>query len=924
MTDQVYNVYRNGSIVGKYDLTNGQCLASGTSQPEPAKARTATPAATKAEPQAEMTLSTAIQHFLFGAGQAAGAAGCTNAPSEICKADALPIKPDFISSNQIIYLSELEAGKTAVWEYESQPAVHNCNGSTSHIEVSVMYNGEVHTFSPDENGELVIALLTNEELTSELRAWVSSYYNPNTEEVISLTYAEASADDLIWPLYPPTYVDDTSTDECTWPYPKILQKPSTDPVPGEIYVGDEVTVSMPKEFVEFCGVTGLDEDNGLTVSFIVNGEEYAAIEDSGTYYAQTIYTHPGDQSVVIRVRYDDSGTIKEVTESASFYVKDPDSGEIPSATISSNLKYAHHINDVVENITCYSDDPDATFDWVVTRPGPDAYDQIIQYFSGPTIPAYNFDLEGNFLFKCKVNGDAAIVTRNVGVYPASTDAPPAAIVAPFAADVGEDIAFVSPSADESLYSYTWDFMDGSPLVSGASVTHSFAATGTYQVRLTVALLSDPSIQTVVTQNVTIVPVSVAIPVLSIVAPPAVHEDTDFTLSVGSPDTANFTYSWEFGDGDPLAPGSSVTHAYDDPGQYTVYLTATSIAHPEVSFTSQPYNIYVIQATVPLPSLSILAPYSATVGEGVDIAVADPDTVNYDYTIDFGDSTDFDGTFASHPYTALGTYSIRITATSVSDSLTVYQSQPHYISIVPTPVPSVGITAPFSIQVGSPVMFSVPDPTIGATYTWNFGDLTSATGISASHTYSTVGEFQVVLTGDDGGSLNTITHNITVVPYPMPNVGIEAPFSGQIGTSVDFFVPDPTIGATYTWEFGDTSTASGTATSHTYSGLGEFQVRLTADHLGTISSITHNITIVPYPVPNVSIEGPMSAPVGTSVDFFVPDPTGGAIYTWNFGDSTSDSGTAVSKTFTSTGNFQVRLTGDNSGSTNSITHNITIY
>jgi hypothetical protein len=484
----------------------------------------------------------------------------------MCKSDSTPGTPERMASNQSFMTSELEGGVTACWEHELQPvapAVHNCDGSTRDIEVSCGLDGETHFFYPDEEGSTNICMTLYEMPTSELICWVSAYYNAATQEVIDLTYEEAFAlsktpynRGKTWPLNGPSFVDDTGTDACPWPYPKILQKPQTDPPNSEIYVDDEVTVSIPKEFVEFCGVTGLDPDNGLEVSIIVNCEEYSASDDGSNYYTQTVYTHPGDQSVVIRVRYNDNGTIKQATESASFYVKDPSSGSTPSGTISSNLKHAHHINDVVENITCYSDDPDATFEWVVTRPGPDAYDNIIQYFSGPTISSYHLDLEGNFLFKCKINGDAHEVTRNVGVY--SLAPPPGSLSAPFHGDVGEDITFTSPAADESLYSYTWDFMDGSPVVFGATVTHEFDSTGTYEVRLTIAYLSNPAVTNVLTQNFTVVPVDVDPPVLSIVAPPAVHEDETFSLAVGSPDTANFTYSWEFGD--VLLPTDFITPA----------------------------------------------------------------------------------------------------------------------------------------------------------------------------------------------------------------------------------------------------------------------------------------------------------------------------------------------------------------------------
>ena len=75
----------------------------------------------------------------------------------------------------------------------------------------------------------------------------------------------------------------------------------------------------------------------------------------------------------------------------------------------------------------------------------------------------------------------------------------------------------------------------------------------------------------------------------------------------------------------------------------------------------------------------------------------------------------------------------------------------------TVTPSSG-AAPLTVTVSGAASTAV-DGTI-ATYSWNFGDDTSASGVSAEHTYATVGEFTVRLTvTDDKGRTGSSTASV---------------------------------------------------------------------------------------------------------------------------------------------------------------------
>jgi chitodextrinase len=121
-----------------------------------------------------------------------------------------------------------------------------------------------------------------------------------------------------------------------------------------------------------------------------------------------------------------------------------------------------------------------------------------------------------------------------------------------------------------------------------------------------------------------------------------------------------------------------------------------------------------------------------------------------------------------------------------------------------------------------------------TYSWDFGDGTSATGITTTHAFRTVSVFQVRLTVTDArGASATSAQSITVTtptpptatftvsPTPAP-VNVDVFFNATASRAVG---PGRTL-VSYAWAFGDGSTGSGVTVSHRYGGAGTFSVVLT--------------------------------------------------------------------------------------------------
>jgi PKD repeat protein len=169
--------------------------------------------------------------------------------------------------------------------------------------------------------------------------------------------------------------------------------------------------------------------------------------------------------------------------------------------------------------------------------------------------------------------------------PPTPPSAPSISVAPVSPQPGQPVTLAASSNDpqHGALSYAWSLGDGAT-ASGPVVTHSYAAQGSYTIRVTV---TDADQLT----NSAQLPIDVeypppAAPTVQVSAA-ALYPGQLVGLSGSTTDPNNLalSYSWNFGDGGS-GSGASVTHAYAQPGSYTVTLTATNSAGHFASGTAQ--------------------------------------------------------------------------------------------------------------------------------------------------------------------------------------------------------------------------------------------------------------------------------------------------------------------------------------------------
>jgi PKD repeat protein len=300
-----------------------------------------------------------------------------------------------------------------------------------------------------------------------------------------------------------------------------------------------------------------------------------------------------------------------------------------------------------------------------------------------------------------------------------------------------------------------------------------------------------------------------------------------------------------------------------------------------------------------------------------------------YAWNFGDGATNSGVAPSHTYLHADSYTVTLTVTdnwghSASDTAVVTATdRPPVANAGPDMTATVGTAVTFNGSGSSDL-----DGTI-TSYAWNFGDTSTGTGVSPSHTYPTTGMYSATLVvTDNNGVASTpdlVVINVGAAANKPPVANAGSSQSAQTLVSVTFngsgsSDPDGSI-VSYAWTFGDGSTGTGVSPSHTYAHAGLYAVTLTVtDNGGATASASTTASIINRAPTAVLSAAPTSLQVGQTVTFnggASSDPDGHVVtYSFGFGDGggATTASTTTTHTYTTAGVFVASLTvQDDSGS-----------
>lgn len=286
--------------------------------------------------------------------------------------------------------------------------------------------------------------------------------------------------------------------------------------------------------------------------------------------------------------------------------------------------------------------------------------------------------------------------------------------------------------------------------------------------------------------------------------------------------------------------------------------------------------------------------------------------------------------------------VSIVATAIATNFETANPQQVQIRLVPPGVilppastPTAAFTfSPSTVTANLPVQFDASTSQVGtgatqiASYAWTFGDGTSGSGKTVSHTYLAGNTFNVTLTvTNDRGLSASTTRALAVGGAALPTpLFTFSPAAAAVNEPVFFNASTSTPGAghssitAYRWIFGDGKTDAGVTVSHQFATAGNYLVQLTVtDEAGqSATSAGTPVTIGSPPVPTADFKFSPEKPFvnqAVTFDASISKPAVGAggqpivSYTWAFGDGTAPQTTSspiFSHTFGVSGDYSVIL------------------
>jgi PKD repeat protein len=472
--------------------------------------------------------------------------------------------------------------------------------------------------------------------------------------------------------------------------------------------------------------------------------------------------------------------------------------------------------------------------------------------------------------------------------------------------------------------FHWDFGDGSDTTTTDlnPIFHTFNNSGfddiaVFQVTLTAT--SNEGCSDVITRPVMVYPDILADFSMNI-------EEGCHPLQVEFTNLTNngFYYVWEFGDGSTSTSESPVhtfTNFTDAPVTVQVHLTAISKYFcvsgitREVIIHPKPKALFETDRVVDCPPFDI---------------VISNNSLNADhYRWNFGDGTSLDTDSSlpvNHIYDNLTgdilTYSIRLTTTSDFGCI---DSAIQNINVYPRTI------AAFSSndEGCSPLtVYYTNESVLGESYFWQFGDGMTTSVKDPTHTYFnfTPDEvyYSVRLTSVSRyGCIDTINGAITV--YPQPKAEFVPLPTHQTYPSATVSVDNITNPGqwSFLWDMDDGSTSTlEKPPPYTYSGPGEYDIRLYVSSTHCYDSVSHKIRIFPGP-PDASFDTVYAACEPYTVQFTNTSLYGDS-YLWEFDDGTTSTEFEPLHTFTHYGVYNVKLTVTGSGGRDYAYRQVEVY
>lgn len=540
------------------------------------------------------------------------------------------------------------------------------------------------------------------------------------------------------------------------------------------------------------------------------------------------YTSPGDYTVTLEV-VNPNGCTNQFSQLVTVY-------PIPVASFDFTQVCEDQLTQFTSTSTVDSSSTITGYSWDINVNG------TVDYTTQN--PTHSFGGPGQYdvsLYVETAEGCNNEITQQLLVYPLA--------VSDFSFNevcFGNQTDFINSSSvvTGNIINYDWSFGDGNTS-NLQSPSHTYSNTGSYNVTLT--LTTDNGCVSAVT-----IPVNVfAVPVADFTFDNECYYDS---INFSNTSTGASIYSWDFGDASPLNTQQNPSYQYNQPNEYNVTLmiytadgcgdtiTQQVIAYPQpqAQFSVDPV---CFQLNSEFNDLSSIVPVA---GDEID---------SWSWNSGSGFSSNLQN--PGNLFSSEGVYPISLTVTTNNGCSDTFTD-----SAIVWPLPDINFT-PSNICLGEIADFTNLS-TISTTYTpneldswsWDFGDGNTSNLANPTHLYASDGSFNVTLNIiSSNGCENSETFVIDVLPQPVAEF-VANPLVGTPPLTV-FFDNNSSNGNSYSWDFGNNSTASNSTPedmTEIYFNTGNYNVNLVVSNGLCENSASALIQVffppMTYVIPNI--------------------------------------------------------------------------
>lgn len=470
------------------------------------------------------------------------------------------------------------------------------------------------------------------------------------------------------------------------------------------------------------------------------------------------------------------------------------------------------------------------------------------------------------------------------------------------------LAYTFTDSSIGANTYSWNFGDGNTSTTSGTVTHTYAAPGTYPVSLTVTNTSN-GCNHVYTDTIVI---------SSLLASDFTVSDTTtcqgqtITFQRTNATEPGLYYTWVLsGTRYPWQGKNNFQNGILPPGSHTIKLVVSDSAGCADSVVKTNY--------IKVGGFNMDFTANKVTACRLEKIIFDDNTVPGAFPIvnwywDFDDNTDANRSndTVSHVFNNNKTYHIKLAVTDANGCTDTLVKQ----NFIETHSPTANFyTNDTIVCAGDTIDFVNNSGGSSFTALWDFGDGTTSTVVDPPNkTYATTGNYTVKLTITDAyGCLDSLI-KVDYISVQKPTAAFTMSDSVAACPPLTvYFTNNSTLSSTHAWTFGNNTQSNLTNPSTTYTYPGIYTVKLVAVNVaGCKDSTTKNVTIN-GPTGTVSYS-PTSGCSPVTVNFTATaNNTASYIWDLNNGYSQTTSSGTFSYTYTSAGVFVPNLILSDGGS-----------